>query len=76
MDDIPGWYVDAMEQNLGLIINKQREKSPSVEQVVELFMDPATSTEGVSLTPDEHLWTLAVCLAICVRRLARVDLRA
>lgn len=73
--DIPGWYVDAMEQNLGMLVTQQREADRSVEQLVELFLDPATN-DGGELSMDEHLRTVALCLAICVRRLARVDMPA
>lgn len=74
MGDIPGWYVDAMEQNLGMLVTTQRKAGQSVEQLAELFMDPSSSS-GV-LSPEEHMTTMAICLAICVRRLARVDMPA
>ena len=71
MDSIPGWYVDAMEQRLGQLTLHQRQKPLTVEQLADLMLDPAT--DSGELTPEEHRMTLAVCLAITVRRLALVD---
>ena len=71
--DVPGWYVDAMEQNLGMLVMQQRERGLSVQELVELLLDPSTS-DGRTLDFQEHLRTLAICVAIAVRRLARVDM--
>lgn len=71
-EPLAGWYVDAVEQNLGLMVQLQRTAGQSVDELVEVFLDPKTPTGALS--PEEHIKTMAVCLAICVRRLARVDM--
>lgn len=69
---IEGWKIDAMEQLLGQLIVVQRAKNMTVEQLAEMAMDRHT-TDGDELTPEKHRETLAICLAICLRRLAVVD---
>lgn len=69
---IEGWYVDAMEQMLGQLLQQQAKQDFSVEELAEMLLDPETG-DGRQLTPDEHLGTLAICVAILARRLARVD---
>lgn len=68
-----------MEQNLGGMIARQRAGDFPVEELVELLMDPHTNNPdgsvANSLTAEEHVQSLALCVAILVRRLARVDLR-
>ena len=71
LSNLPGWYVDAMEQNLGALVVQQREAQQSVEELAELILNP-TSNQG-TMSPEEHLQTLAVCMAILIRRLVRVD---
>lgn len=71
LSKLPGWYVDAMEQNLGALVVQQRDANYSVEDLAELVLNPA-SAQGV-MSPEEHLQTLAVCMAILIRRLVRVD---
>lgn len=69
---IPGWYVDAMEQNLGALISMQAQFDHPVEDFVELLSDPSSEDGSAPLTHDQHVQTLALLVAICVRRLARV----
>lgn len=76
MDKQPGWYVDALESNLGAIIRTTRIGGGSVEQLAEVFLDRRVRPTGELLDEDEHRRALALCLAICVRRLARVDMPA
>lgn len=76
MDKQPGWYVDALESNLGIIIAAQRMDDEAVEQLAERFLDRRVHPTGEVLGEKEHVEALALCLAICVRRLARVDMPA
>lgn len=70
--ELSGWYVDAMEQHLGALISKQRMSPMSVEELCELFIDPTTDADH-RLSPEQHTATLALCMAICVHRLAQID---
>jgi hypothetical protein len=72
MDDIPGWYMDAMEQGLGQIVASVRENDTSVQELTEMFLDPRSSG-GADLTQKQHVETMALCLALATRRLAIVD---
>lgn len=77
MAGIPGWYMDAMEQNLGILIDSARRADLSVEFLAQHLADPAFADDsGQVLDPQEHVGTLALCLAIAIRRLARVDMPA
>lgn len=72
MSDVPGWYVDALEQGIGQIVVMTRKQDLSVKDLTALFMDPATDM-NTNLTPEQHMQTMAICMAIMVRRLAVVD---
>ena len=72
---IEGWLVDAMEQMLGQLTLMQRQRDLSVEELAELLMDQSTGDGGV-LTDEEHRRTMAVCMAIMLRRLAVIDVPA
>jgi len=72
MSEVPGWYVDALERGLGQIVVMARGKDLSVRDLTDLFMDPATDLH-TNLTPEQHMQTMAICMAIMVRRLAVVD---
>lgn len=76
MDPIPGWYVDAMEQNLGQLVAIQAHREMTVDELVEMFKNPEVRGDGTALSKDEHVVTLAICVAILLRRLARVDMPA
>lgn len=72
---IEGWLVDAMEQLLGQLMVMQRQKDLSVEELAEMLMDKSTG-DGTVLSDDEHRRTMAVCMAIMLRRLAVIDVPA
>lgn len=76
MDKQPGWYVDALESNIGVIVQAQRMDGESVEQLADRFLDRRVHSTGDMLGEKDHVEALALCLAICVRRLARVDMPA
>lgn len=74
MEGFPGWYVDSLEANLDLIIDTQRWDGESVEDLAKRFLDRTVRDRGeivAELTHDEHAKSLALCLAILVRKLAR-----
>lgn len=73
MGEVAGWYMDAVEQRLGQIIAVARNNDIPTLALRDMFMDPTTA-DGTELPTVEHLQTLALSLAICVRRLARVDM--
>lgn len=72
--EIPGWWSDAMEQALGLLIAQQRETNHSLEELTGILLDPEVRNSNEKLSTEEHMNTLALCVAICVRRLARIDM--
>ena len=74
MDPIPGWQIDAMEQLLGQLMVMQRSKNLSVEELVDMLMD--RSAGDTTLTPEQHRRTMAICIAIMLRRLSVVDVPA
>lgn len=71
---IPGWYVDAIEQNLGVMIAATRKSDETVEQIATKLLDPHVQGTQTHLTTEEHMQTLAICVAILIRRLARIDM--
>lgn len=78
MADIPGWYVDAMEQNIGQLVVRQREKQVPVQGLIDYLLEPEYRDQDGKvqrMTDEEHRKTLAVCFAICIQRLSKVDVR-
>lgn len=76
VDGFPGWYIDALEANLDIIIGAQRIERESVQDLAERFLDRTVRDRGVKvdeLSHDDHAKSLAICLAILVRKLARPD---
>lgn len=73
--EIPGWYVDAVEQNLGIMANSVRKNDLSIEWLTEQLSSPEfLDGTGKVLAPDTHVQTLALCVAVLLRRLARVEI--
>lgn len=72
--NLPGWYVDAIEQNLGVMIASQRQAGESVEQIATKLLDPHVQGSNEHLSDEQHVQTLAICVAILIRRLARIDM--
>lgn len=68
---VEGWFLDAMEQQLGQLMLQQRKYDLTVEELCDLMMDPSTHTGQLSV--EEHRATLAVCAAILLRRLSQLD---
>lgn len=61
---------------MGVIIAAQRQASESTEELADRFLDKQVRATGEVLNDKQHVEALALCLAICVRRLARIDMPA
>lgn len=73
VSEMPGWYIDAVEQGMIDLVAMQREKELSVQELTEIMADPATNTRG-DLSAEQHVGALALAVALLIRRLARVDM--
>lgn len=67
----PGWYVDGIETNLVSMIDIIRTRGTSVVEVANAILDPTIAANGEKLTPQEHMESMALSLAIMLSREAR-----
>jgi hypothetical protein len=73
MSAIPGWYIDAIEQQMGQFVNLTARIDTPVEVLAAQLSNRFDENGEEMLTVQEHVDTLALSVAILIRRLARVD---
>lgn len=70
-DHVPGWYRDAMEQNLGLLLMAVKAGQFTVQDLYELMCDPKNQSNPDRVLDEmTHVKTLALLAALAVFRLA------